>query len=65
VSKRHQATRRRNYGRRQHEIHERVDRRLDRGRVDLELDDRLDAPEIDPLAFLDPRTLRARYAFGD
>ena len=65
MSKRHQATRRRNYGRRQHEIHERVDRRLDRGRVDLELDDRLDAPEIDPLAFLDPRTLRARYAFGD
>jgi len=65
VSKRHQATRRRNYGRRQHEIHERVDRRLDRGRVDLELDDRLDALEIDPLAFLDPRTLRARYAFGD
>ncbi|HYL40518.1 MAG TPA: hypothetical protein VET90_04350 [Candidatus Binatus sp.] len=65
MSKRHQATRRRTYGRRQHEIHERADRRLDRGHADIDWDDRVDGLEIDPLAFLDPRTLRARYAFGD
>jgi hypothetical protein len=65
VSKRHQATRRRSYGRRQHELHERADRRIERGRVELDWDDRFEGLEIDPLAFLDPRTLRARFAFGD
>ena len=65
MSKRHQSTRRRTYARRQHEVHERIDRRVDHGRVDLGWDDRSDGLEIDPLAFLDPRTLRARYAFGD
>ena len=65
MSKRHQATRRRTYGRRQHELHERSDRQIDRGRLDMTWDDRLDGIEIDPLAFLDPRTLRLRYGFGD
>ncbi len=65
MSKRHQSTRRRTYARRQHEIHERIDRHPDRGRIDLDWDDRSDGLEIDPLAFTDPRTLRARYAFGD
>jgi hypothetical protein len=65
VSKRHQSTRRRTYGRRQHELHERSDRQIDRGRLDMTWDDRLDGIEIDPLAFLDPRTLRLRYGFGD
>jgi hypothetical protein len=65
VSKRHQSTRRRSYGRRQHELHERVDRRVEHGRVELDWDDRAESAEIDPLAFLDPRTLRLRYAFGD
>jgi hypothetical protein len=65
VSKRHQATRRRTYARRQHEVHERAERRLDRGSVDVDGVDRFDGLEIDPLAFLDPRTVRARYAFGD
>ena len=32
MSKRHTASRRRSYGRRQHEVHERIDRRSDRGR---------------------------------
>jgi hypothetical protein len=65
VSKRHQSTRRRAYGRRQHEIHERHDRRLDR--VRLEADWSLGGEEIaiDPLAFLDPRTPRLRFGFGD
>ena len=65
MSKRHQSTRRRSYGRRQHELHERAERRLERGPVEAGLDDRFEGAEIDPLAFLDPRTLRARYAFGD
>ena len=30
MSKRHTANRRRNYGRRQHELHERIDRRAER-----------------------------------
>ncbi len=34
MSKRHAASRRRTYGRRQHELHERVDRRTERVRVD-------------------------------
>ena len=65
MSKRHQSTRRRSYGRRLHEIHERSDRRLERGHIEADLDERFEALEIDPLAFLDPRTLRARFAFGD
>lgn len=65
MSKRHQSTRRRTYGRRQHELHERPDRRLERGRLDVEWIEQLDGLEIDPLAFLDPRSLRARYGFGD
>jgi hypothetical protein len=32
VSKRHTASRRRSYGRRQHELHERLDHRSDRAR---------------------------------
>lgn len=65
MSKRHQSTRRRTYGRRQHELHERSDRRLDRGRIDADWADQLDGLEIDPLAFLDPRSLRARFGFPD
>jgi hypothetical protein len=65
VSKRHQATRRRSYGRRQHEIHERPDRRGERIRLDPDWTESLDAVEIDPLAFVDPRSLRLRYGFGD
>jgi hypothetical protein len=34
MSKRHTASRRRSYGRRQHELHERVDRRIERGRAE-------------------------------
>jgi hypothetical protein len=65
VSKHHQSTRRRTYGRRQHELHERVERQREPGRLELDWTDRLEGLEIDPLAFLDPRTLRVRYGFGD
>ena len=34
MSKRHSASRRRTYGRRQHELHERMDRRTERVRAD-------------------------------
>ena len=34
MSKRHSTSRRRTYGRRQHELHERMDRRMDRVRTD-------------------------------
>jgi hypothetical protein len=39
MSKRHQTSRRRAYGRRQHELHERPDRRADRDRAALERGD--------------------------
>jgi hypothetical protein len=65
VSKRHQATRRRVYGRRQHELHERPARRGERSRLDVDWAGQLDGFEIDALAFLDPRSVRVRYGFGD
>lgn len=65
MSKRHQASRRRSYGRRQHEVHEREVRRHHRSSSDLDLDG-FDAPgQTDPLAFLDPRTPRLRFVLGD
>jgi hypothetical protein len=65
VSKRHQSTRRRTYGRRQHEVHERNDRRIDRGRIGAHWTDQLDSVEIDPLAFLDPHAVRVRFGYSD
>ncbi len=62
MSKRHQSTRRRSYGRRLHELHERHER-VERGRIDLDWDDRFEGLQVDPLAFLDPRTLRVRFGF--
>ncbi len=62
MSKRHQSTRRKAYGRRQHEVHERIERQH------LAEDDLLafgewgDAPSSDPFAFLDPRAPRLRFA---
>lgn len=64
MSKRHQATRRRSYGRRQHEVQQRSDRRAERVRIDPDWLDAADAAEIDPLAFMDPRSLRLRFGFG-
>ncbi|HEY2916081.1 MAG TPA: hypothetical protein VGI98_02595 [Candidatus Limnocylindrales bacterium] len=61
----HKSNRRRTYGRRQHELHERSDRRLDRGRVEGDWADQPDTFEIDPLAFMDPRAARVRYGFSD
>jgi hypothetical protein len=66
VSKRHQSSRRRSYGRRQHELHERNSVRRHRP-VDEEVE--LDAfgatTPADPLAFLDPRAPRLRFVLGE
>jgi hypothetical protein len=61
VSKRHQSTRRKTYGRRQHEIRERFDRQHlpEHDEVGLEWEP---APAPDPFSFLDPRTPRLRFA---
>ena len=56
VSKRHQSSRRRSYGRRQHEMAERHERRVERGRPEANWAEAADATQADPLAFLDPRT---------
>jgi len=64
VSKRHQSSRRRSYGRRQHELHEREVRR------NVPVTDELDvggfgaASPADPFAFLDPERLRPRLRFA-
>lgn len=65
MSKRHQSSRRRTYGRRQHEVHERHDRRVDRGRPEANWVDANDAQQGDPLSFMDPRTPRLRFDFAD
>ena len=66
MSKRHQSNRRRSYGRRQHELHERqVVRRHNPADDELDLDGLGVSTQADPLAFLDPRAPRLRFAIGD
>jgi hypothetical protein len=65
MSKRHQSSRRRSYGRRQHELHERETRRHMPVAEELELDGYGGSAQADPFAFLDPRTPRLRFAVGD
>lgn len=66
MSKRHQSHRRRSYGRRQHEIHERqAVRRHVPAEDELEIDGFGVANQVDPLAFLDPRAPRLRFVLGD
>lgn len=64
MSKRHNSSRRRTYGRRQHELHERLDRRTERTRVD-----RLGRPGhdlgLDPLHYLDAPTAEPPFGFAD
>jgi hypothetical protein len=65
VSKRHQSNRRKAYGRRQHEVHERRQREYQPESVDMAMaDSELDAGG-DRFSFLDPRTPRLHYAIGD
>jgi hypothetical protein len=65
VSKRHQSSRRRHYGRRLHEVHERQDRRPDRDRLESEGSTGSDEAQMGPLAFLDVRGSRTRFGFAD
>lgn len=65
MSKRHHANRRRTYGRRQHELRERIQRAHQPESGELELDDLVPGDMADRFAFLDPRTPRLRYALGD
>lgn len=66
MSKRHQSSRRRSYGRRQHEVHEREGGRHNNPMTaELDLDGFGPTSPSDPLAFLDPRAPRLRFAIGD
>lgn len=65
MSKRHQSSRRKVYGRRQHEVRERQDREHHHEGFELVLDDWGPAAPSDPLAFLDPRSPRFRFSSAD
>ncbi len=65
MSKRHQANRRKSYGRRQHELHERTDRDRQPESHALALDEAAPGGVVDRFAFLDPRAPRLRYLLGD
>ncbi|MFL5778608.1 MAG: hypothetical protein ACJ761_06660 [Chloroflexota bacterium] len=65
MSKRHQASRRKAYGRRQHEVRERTDRQHTSPSVGLELDEWGPAGPTDPFAFVDPRSPRLRFVVGE
>ncbi len=56
MSKRHQASRRKSYGRRQHELHERIDRTRRREPTSIEV---FDTDAFDDCA-LDPRRVHRR-----
>ncbi len=65
MSKRHQSSRRKSYGRRQHEVRQRHEQPTHHDAAAFELDDWGAAAPSDPLAFLDPRAPRFRFAPGD
>jgi hypothetical protein len=66
VSKRHQSSRRRSYGRRQHEVHEREGSQRHLPTMEeMELDAFGVSSQVDPFAFLDPRAPRIRFAVGE
>jgi hypothetical protein len=65
MSKRHQASRRKAYGRRQHTVRERHERRHHEEPAVFELDAWGSAAPADPFAYFDPRAPRFRFATGD
>ncbi len=65
MSKRHQSSRRKTYGRRQHELTERRGRELAQEPFEAALDDIGPIALADRFAFLDPRTPRLRFVLGD
>ena len=64
MSKRHSASRRRAYGRRQHEVHERLDRRTDRVRTDRAWRGGQDLG-LEPASFIDAPSTDAPYGVAD
>lgn len=64
MSKRHAASRRRTYGRRQHELHERMDRRTERVRVDRAWRAG-HGLEMEPVSYLDAPASEPTYGFAD
>jgi hypothetical protein len=65
MSKRHQSSRRKAYGRRQHELRERTDRQQVPESSELTWDDMGDTAVMEPFAFLEARAPRLRLVFGD
>jgi hypothetical protein len=65
VSKRHQSNRRKNYGRRQHEVSERRQRDQQTAEMELGLDDLSSLGMGEHFSFLDPRAQRMHFALGD
>ncbi len=65
MSKHHQSSRRKNYGRRQHELAERRGRDLTQEPNEADLDEFGTSVIADRLAFLDPRMPRLYFALGD
>jgi len=65
MSKHHQSSRRKTYGRRRHEVRERHDRGQQTEAFEFELGEWGPAAQADPLGFLDPRSPRIRFALGD
>lgn len=65
MSKRHQSSRRRSYGRRQHEVHEREARQLMPEAPEHGAEDFGPASQSDPFAFMDPRAPRLRFVLGE
>jgi hypothetical protein len=65
MSKRHQSSRRRAYGRRQHELRERTSRAHFPEQSESDFDEPAATSSNDPFAFMDPRLPRLRYGLGD
>jgi hypothetical protein len=65
MSKSHHSRRRKAYGRRQHEVRERHERAQHAEASAIDLEEWGSAAPADPLAFLDPRSPRFRFAPGD
>ncbi len=65
MSKRHQTNRRKSYGRRQHELHERSQRDAQPDEAERGLDDLAPGGMSDRFSFMDTSTPRLRYALGD
>lgn len=64
MSKRHTNSRRRTYGRRQHELHERLDRRTERSRGDRAWRGSAELG-LDPVSYIDAPSTEPPFGFAD